>query len=167
MYFKSKLTNHLFILIATVCLIPCIGTQAQPNQNAGQAPQMELKEDFKEKELKKFIDANQEVMTVRQNNEQEMMNIIEDGGLDVKTFNQILSAKQRQQKPRQASEDQIEKFETVIQDVIKLQQTMQAKMAKAINESGLEVQQYDEIMYAYQNSEKVKSQVDNLLQSQN
>lgn len=157
-----KIYSKKTILSILILFFASFFSFAQPSQSSSQKP--ELKEDWKKEELTKFIKANKEVTVVQQNNEQKIMNAIEEGGMDVATFNKILTAKQQQKKAEGASEDDLKKFNVVVNDVIKIQQKMQSKMNQAIKNSGLEVDKYDQIMYAYQNSNTVKQEINQLVQ---
>lgn len=136
----------------------CIPFLASAQQMPGQAPQ-EVKEDFSDGELKSFV----EVVKVQQKSQLKMVGAIEETGLDVETFNQILMTQQQEGGVADLPKDEIAKFEQASQQVNDLQVQMQQNMAKKLSEQGLAMETYSELMYSYQNSPKVQQKVDMLM----
>ncbi len=133
-------------------------------QGTTEAPPQEVKEDYTQDELKTFIEANQKITKVQQQMEQKMMQSISDGGMEVNKFNEILTSKQNPDAEVQASEEDLAQFDAISQEIISLQQGMQQELVTAVKEAGMDVEVYDQMMYAYQNSEKVQQEVNKLLE---
>ena len=92
-----------------------------PNpQDQMQVPQQQqnISEDYSEDELKQFVDANKEATKVQQKTQQEMISVIEEEGLDVQTFNEIMTSQQDPQQEVAVSDGELEKFNKAAEKVI-------------------------------------------------
>ncbi|WP_277485610.1 DUF4168 domain-containing protein [Catalinimonas alkaloidigena] len=136
----------------------------------GAAQQQPVKEDFTDEELKTFIQANKSVVQVQQAAEQKMMQAIEETDMDVNRFNEIATAQQDPQADAEASAEEMATFNEAAQKVMAVQRETQSEIAAAVEEEGMEFNEYRQIMMAYQNSPKVQEQITKLIeeeQSQN
>ncbi|WP_134089840.1 DUF4168 domain-containing protein [Olivibacter sp. XZL3] len=132
----------------------------------GQAPaQMQaaqqVKEDFNEEELDRFLNANEKIAAIQIEAQGEMVKIIEKEGMSVEKFNAIAEA---QQKADSAAAKQDPKdvavFEKAAEQIYGMQQGLEGEMNKAVEEEGLKVETYMQIAQAYQQSEKVRGMLD-------
>lgn len=140
-----------------------------PNpQDQMQIPQQQqnISEDYSEDELKQFVDANKEATKVQQKTQQEMISVIEGEGLDVQTFNEIMTSQQDPQQEVAVSDGELEKFNKAAEKVIEIQQNMETEVVGAIESTGMDVNKYSEIMLAYQSSPVVQEKVHKLLEGQ-
>lgn len=154
------------LLVSFMVLMSCMTiAYAQQGGIPQGAPQQEVKEDYSEEELTQFIQANEEAAKVQQQGEQQMMKAIENEGMDVDKFNEILMARQNPDAEVQASEEELEKFDKASQEIIKVQQNLQQDVVKAVENSGMAIDKYSEMMFAYQNSSKVQEEVNKLLEA--
>lgn len=154
---KKKTINLSFIAI--IMFTMCIGTAA-----LAQVPQQEIKEDFKDKELESFVKANQKVNSIQAESETKMMKAIEEENLSVDRFNEILAAQQDPQKGNDATAEEMSAFNSAAQAIMQKRQEMEVKMSKTIEEEGIDLDTYNMIMYAYQQSPKVQERVHQLLE---
>lgn len=139
-------------------------SETQPPAGQYQAPQdQEVREDFSQEELQQFINANKEAIMVQQSAEQHMMAAIEEEGLDVEKFNEILTSRQNPDVKTDATTEDQTKFDNAVQKVMKIQEKMVSDMENAIQESGMSIAQYEEMLIAYQQSPKVQQQVNEML----
>lgn len=143
--------------------------QMQQEQMSPQSPmpqQQGMKENYSNDELKQFIDANKEATKVQEETQKEMVEAIEDEGLEVNTFNQIMTSQQDPQQKVEVSDGDMKKFNKAAEKVMKIQQDMEAKVVGAIEKTGMDVDKYSEIMLAYQSSPVVQEQVHKLLREE-
>lgn len=151
---KTISASAVIAMIVLVMALPATAQEVMPPQ------QQEVRDDFTGEELENFV----EVVKVQQEKEMQMIQAIEGEGLDLEKFNEILQA---QQNPEAAATDvaseDMGKFEKASEQIIVLQQEMQTEVMGAINETGLGVETYQEIMMAYQTVPEVQKQVDDLL----
>lgn len=149
-------TALAFVMVAIFAFQATAQTQA-PQQ---QGQQEEIKTDFTDEELENFV----EVVKVQQENEIKMMEAIQNEGLDIDKFNEILQAKQNPEVSEESlSNEEVEKFEKASEEVIRIQQEMQAEVMQAINETGLGMETYGQIVNAYQVSPEVQQEIDKRL----
>jgi hypothetical protein len=153
-----------FLTMLFACL--CMFAYAQQDQ-PGQTAQTEVREDFSDNELQQFADAATEVIKVQMENEKKMVQAIQDEQLDLERFNAIAQAHQSQDQSIDATPEEMTSFNNAAQNIIKIQQDMEAQMEQAVKESGMEVNTFHEIMMAYQSSDKVREKVDVFLKNGN
>jgi DNA-binding transcriptional MerR regulator len=143
--------------------------QQQPGQNqlpqnpAG--PQVNVREDYSDEELESFVNANEKVATIQQQTEQKIIGKIQENGLTVDRFNQIL---QSQQDPNlkdsvNATPEELAAFNAVAQQIVSENQKVREQIETSIQEEGLNLATYEEMMVAYQYSPKVQKRVHKLL----
>ncbi len=115
----------------------------------GQMPQEPAPaEDVSDGELGKFAVVFTETQTLNQQIQQEMMTAVQEEGLEVQRFNEIMEAQQDPNKEMDASEEEIAMFAAASQAIQEIQQEAQADIQKVISDNGLTVQRYQAIMMA-------------------
>jgi len=127
------------------------------------SPQIPVKENFKAEEIQSFIKANQKVVYLEKTSEDEMIKAMREEGFTVERFNEIAAAQQTPEKQVKIEQEEIQSFNNVIQKVADISKNTENKMSASIEEEGLDVVTYQQIVLAYQNSAKVKHEVDALL----
>lgn len=146
-------------MASALLLLAGYTVDAQQMDSASMQSQ-QANQNFSDQQLEDFV----EVVKVQQESELEMVQAIQDNGLDLQQFNQILQAQQSAETSTEdISQEQMQQFEKASQKVIEIQQEMQMEVMQAINESGLGVQTYQEILSAYQTNPEVQQQVDQRL----
>jgi hypothetical protein len=158
---KHKNKFILFFLLLFIASLLSYESMAQ--QEYGHNPQLEVREDFSDQELEQFIEANKNAIVVQQGAEQKMIQAIQDEGLDINTFNEILTSKQNPNYESQASPEDHNKFDHAVEEVVKIQEEMMTEMESAIEEAGITIETYEEILIAYQQNPKVQEKVNELL----
>lgn len=131
----------------------------------GQAPvqtqEPQVKEDFNQQELDHFLNANQKVTAIQMEAQGEMVKIIEKEGMSVEKFNSIAEAQQKTDSSATKHDPKdVAVFEKAAQQINGMQQGLEGKMKKAVEEEGLKVETYLQIAQAYQQSEKVRGLLD-------
>ncbi len=126
--------------------------QAQPNAN------------FTEVELQQFIDASERIMVLQQENEKNMLTILEEEKLDVNKFNELAMAYQEERiEEAEATAAEKEAFTKVAERIIELQPTVQAEVQRAIEQDGMSMEKYENIMMAYQEDPSVQAKIQSML----
>ena len=143
--------------------------QQQPGQaptpQDPSAPQVNVREDYSDAELESFVNANEKVASIQQETEEKIIGKIQENGLTVDRFNQIL---QSQQDPSikeavQATPEELAAFNEVAQSIVDENQKVRQQIEASIQEEGLNLATYEEMMVAYQYSPKVQKRVHKLL----
>ncbi len=157
----KRIVSILVLPLAVLLILPVAAQQNMPPTPTPQ--QQNVKEDYSTGELQVFIEANREASAVQQQGQGKMISAIEEEGLDVNTFNTIMNAKQNPQEDVQVSDGDLQKFDKAVEKVMVIQQNLEAEVAHAIENAGMEVDKYEEIMLAYQSSPKVQEKVHKIL----
>lgn len=134
---------------------------------AQQPQQQQVRQDFTDEELKSFLKANANVMEIQLEIEQKMIEAIEDEGLTVEKFNAMAEAQQDPSKSVNATPEELQSFNSAAQEILKEREKVEPQVISSIEEEGIDVQTYQEILIAYQQHPQVKSKIDKLLQEQN
>lgn len=147
-------------LLCMVCLISITAT-AQPSQGKKQEPAS-----YSAETLVKFIEATKHVSRIQQEGEQKMVQMIEEEDLDVETFNKIA---EMMMSPEQVQDDnisaeQMESFNSVLEKLQVFQVEMQREMESAITGTGMEVEEYQNIIEDYQSDPALQQQIQEMLQ---
>lgn len=139
------------------------GKQNQQNpmgQMQQQAPDVELTD----QEAEKFVDAAMNVQEIQMQNQQKMVSIIEDEGLDVETFRKIARLTQSGKSTEDISDSNMDKFESANESIQQAQGDVQQKIPEAIKETGMEVQRFQEISMAAQQDAELRKKIQEKIQ---
>ncbi|WP_035807155.1 DUF4168 domain-containing protein [Lunatimonas lonarensis] len=157
----SKVT-HVFSLSLLITLLMPVALSAQ--QIPGQQDQP-VKEDFSDAEIEQFVAINMDMMPIQQAAEAKMIDAIESAGLEIERFQQLFQAQQLGN-ITDASEDpqEIAKFNEAGQQIMKVQEEANQEIQQMILDADMQVQTFQEISTAYQQSPVVKAKVDQILE---
>lgn len=127
----------------------------------------EVKEDFTDEEYEAFVKINMEVMPIQQQAEGEMMEAIAEQGMEVTRFQELAQAQQTG-KITDVSEDpeEISKFNLAGQEVMEVQKKVQGEIKQKIEDNKMDINTFQQISMAYNQSDKVRSKIDELLKAQ-
>lgn len=118
---------------------------------------------FSEEDLKKFVEVNRKVKEIEHVSEDKMIEAIKAENLEVKKFNELLKAQQNNAlKETDSPAEELAAFNEAVRQVQSIQQDMSVEITLYVEqELGLEL--YTSIMYAYQNSPKVRDRINSIL----
>ena len=173
----------LSVIILSIGLIACQGDdsseqtqeqmqqpQQQPSQQDQQNPlgQMQQQQapdiDVSDKEAEKFVDAAMNVQEIQMQNQQKMIGLIEDEGLDVETFQKIAEATRTGKSTEDISDSDMEKFESASKSIQEAQGDVQKKIPEAIEEAGMKVERFQQISMATQQDAELRKQLQEKMQ---
>ncbi len=120
---------------------------------------------FTDDELEKFAGAVMQVMTIQQEGQAEMIGIIEEHGMTVERFNEIMM--QAQEMPLEqveATEEEKETYLEAIEKIDEIQIGLEEELVEAIEEEGLSIEKYEEIMQEYQQNPELQQLIQQMLQ---
>ena len=120
---------------------------------------------FTDDELEKFAGAVMQVMTIQQEGQAEMIGIIEEHGMTVERFNEIMM--QAQEMPLEqveATEEEKETYLEAIEKIDEIQLGLEEELVEAIEEEGLSIEKYEEIMQEYQQNPELQQLIQQMLQ---
>src|SRR5690554_339162 len=127
----------------------------------------EVKEDFTDEQYETFVKINLEVIPIQQQAEGEMVEAITEKGLDVTRFQELAQAQQAG-KITDVSEDpeEINAFNLAGQEVLEVQKKVQGEIKQKIADNEMDIQTFQQISLAYNQSKIVRGKIDQLLQAQ-
>lgn len=160
---KSTKVGWAWLLVGLICFVPLTAAWAQdtvPQPSAG------IREDFSDDELKSFVQANEKVMAIQMQAEQSMIEAIENEGLTVDRFHQILEQQRDPQRGTETSEEELKSFNNAAQVILQENAKVEAEMTTTIEEQGIDIETYKQIMLAYQQSPAVQSRVNGLVKEE-
>lgn len=126
--------------------------------------QTEQKEEVSTEELKQFASALQEVQTINQQVQQKMINAVEEEGLEVQRYKEIMQAQQDPNQEANATNEELKQFETAIQEVGELQAKAEQEMEAKIIAEDLTINRYREILALIQNDPELQQRIQKYLQ---
>ncbi len=160
---KGKIKD-LSMIISVFTVIFCLLSGNIYGQEPVRLERQETRTDYSDEELQMFVTAAQDVMAIQQQSQHEMVAEIEEEGLTIEEFNQIFNAMQDPQAEVEATEEERQSFDRAMQRVNDLQVKTDEKIMGAIEESGLDYEEYEEIMTAYQQDPELQQRINEMLE---
>ncbi len=156
--------SHLVLASAT-CLLSLLSSAAAIAQDTTtRQPSTALREDFSDEELSSFVRANDKVMEIQVEGEQIMIKAIEDEGLTVERFNQILEQQRDPQLDGETSVEELSSFNNAAQQILQENSRLEKRMESSIVDQGIDVETYKQILLAYQQIPSVKDRVNRMVE---
>ena len=124
----------------------------------------QTEKEVSDKEIKQFASAIQEVAVINQQIQQKMVNTVEEEGLAVQRFNEIIQSQQDPNKETELKDGEKEKFEDVSRKLEEMQMKAQAKMEEKITDEGLTLKRYQEIAALVQSDPNLQQRIKEYLQ---
>jgi hypothetical protein len=123
--------------------------------------------DVSDKEVKQFVAARQQVQQVEMATQQEMVGEVNKEEMELNRFNEIMKA---QQDPKAEvappTEEEMQKVQKIVKTFEDIQLKAQQKMQQSIEEQGLTVERYQQIMNAVQADNELMQKVQESMQPQ-
>ncbi|MFW5831786.1 MAG: DUF4168 domain-containing protein [Prolixibacteraceae bacterium] len=125
-----------------------------------QLPQQQAQPaDVSNAELEQFALAFVEIQSIDQELQQKMVNAVQESGLEVEEFNEILNAQQNDNQEVDATEEELNKFTDAQESIEQIQNQGQQEMQKIISDNELTVPRYQEIMVAVRNDSELQQKL--------
>lgn len=159
-----KTRNALALLLfGFICFLPTAAVWAQ---EATPEPSIGIREDFSDDELKSFVKANEKVMAIQMESEQKMIKAIEEEGLTVERFNAILEQQRDPSRSAETSPEELNSFNNAAQMILQENEKIEKQMATSVEEEGIDIETYKQIMVAYQQRPELQERVHELLKKE-
>lgn len=164
---KQVLTGASVLVMMLVSHLPA---QAQtrasapnPSGQVAQKPQGQpaLQVRISPQELQKFANAVEQLLVIEREAQQQMIQAIQQEGFTATRFREILSA----QPSTPVTDEERQKFGQALTKVAAIEQQAEPKMKKAVEDQGLELQRFNQIMAAAQQNPDLRQQVQKLIKS--
>jgi lipopolysaccharide export system protein LptA len=151
------------LLFGFMCFLPAAAVWAQ---EATPEPSVAIREDFSDDELKSFVKANEKVMAIQTEAEEKLIKAIEDEGLTVERFNEILEQQRDPSRTSETSADELASFNNAAQMILEENEKIEKQMTTSVEEEGIDIATYKQIMVAYQQRPDLQTRVHEILKQQ-
>jgi hypothetical protein len=155
MLLTKKLAGLFFIFLMGIGTVLAQVPQQLPQQQ---------KNEVSDGEIEQFALAFVEIQNIEQKLQPEMVQAVEEEGIEVQRFNEIMNAQQDPNQEVDASEDELKKFAAANREIEDIQNRAQREMLGKIDEAGLTVERYQEIMNALQNDPELQQKLQQIVQ---
>lgn len=115
-------------------------------------------------ELVQFASAFNKIQSIDQQLQQKMLAAVQNEGIDVQKFNEILNAQQDPNQEVDATEEELKKFASAHKAVEQIQNQAQQDMQKVITDNKLTVPRYQDIMMAIQSDPDLQQKLQKLIE---
>lgn len=153
-----------WLVIGLIYILPIAQASAQDTTSQ---PSTAIREDFSDDELKSFVKANEKVMAIQMEAEQNMVKAIEEEGLTVDRFHQILEEQRDPQRGTETSAEELKSFNNAAKVILEENAKVEEQMTTSIEEQGIDIETYKQIMLAYQQSPAIQSRVNGMVRDGN
>lgn len=119
-----------------------------------------------DKEVQQFATAFQQIQMLNQQAQQQMIQAIQNEDMEVARFTAIQQAQQNPDQEANATDEEMQKFQKAMQQVMVVQKDVQQKMEGQITKAGLTPQRYQQIAMQIQGSEELQQRIQQELQKQ-
>lgn len=120
--------------------------------------------DVSEEELTTFVGIVQKLQPLGMEAQQKMLAAVEDEGIDVQRFTEIMNAQQMPESDADISKEEMDKYEKAQDAVDKIQDDVQAQMNEIIEDNGMSTDRYEEIMMVVQQDQALMQRVQQMMQ---
>ena len=117
-------------------------------------------------ELETFAEAFQGMRVLNQRAQQQMIGVVEEGGLEIQRFNEIHTATIDPNKEVDASDEEQQKYEETSAEITKLQESFRTEMETIISDTGISMERYQEIAENIQNNPELQERLKEVFQSE-
>ncbi|MFP4132776.1 MAG: DUF4168 domain-containing protein [Halothece sp.] len=163
--FKSLSLATIALLLLITFSTPALAQNSISIAQAPQAPETEPATDISDQELEQFATAIQEIETIQMESRNQVGQTIEDEGLTPQQFRDILEAQRDPEIENEASDEELEQFESATQQLVQIQRETQVDMRKAVEATGLEVERFQEIFAAVREQPELRQEVQQIIQN--
>lgn len=157
---KKSVITLAIIGLAMSCLALTTSVSAQSTPPT--APQEKVKTDFSDSQLKTFVNVNKKLQPLQQSSQEEMQKSITSAGLTVDRFNEIAKA-QEQGGKSDATADESTAFNNAVKELMKQREKIDTQMQSIIKNEGMDVQTFQGIVAAYQQSPEIQQKIQKML----
>jgi hypothetical protein len=127
-----------------------------------QAPDVDLSD----KEAAVFAKAAMAAQKVQMESQKKLVEIIQNEGLDVKTYQQITKATQMGQSTDTVSDSNMEKYNKATDSIQVVQKKIQERIKNLIEDSGMEMQRFRQISQAARQDTQLQKQIQQKIREQ-
>ncbi|NBC82286.1 MAG: DUF4168 domain-containing protein [Bacteroidetes bacterium] len=155
--------QSIFTMALMALFMLAAGNKVTAQPPMQQPQQMQVAQPSDE-EIQLFVEAAKQVQPLQQEAQQKMVQKIQSYDLGVQEFNEIMQSKQNPNSDVEVSSEDEQAFQKASQEIKVVQQQYQQKIQQKVEETGLEMSKYREIMMAYRQDQELQSKVNQMMQ---
>lgn len=140
-----------------------MGGTAYAQQDQMMQQQQQQQKEYSDEEIDLFAEALVQVLPIQQEREAEMIEKIEENGMELDQFNQIAQQMQQGAQPEGVSEDEMATFQKISEEIQSISMEMQEEVNKIITDAGISPAMYQEMITAYSSNPDTRQKVDQKL----
>jgi hypothetical protein len=128
--------------------------QGMPPNMQQEMPDIEVSDD----EMRNFVEVTMDAQQVQSEAQGEMIALVEESGMTVDRFNEILSSMQQgnSQEDMEVGDEEMETFDGVIAELEVIQKGVEEKIVGHIEDKEMEVERFQEINMALQMDQELQ-----------
>jgi uncharacterized membrane protein len=167
---RTILTGSLMCAAFTIASLP---TQAQtqapasptpvPEQGAEQGTEQST--DVSNQEVQQFATALKQMRSIHEEAQAQAGQIIQEQGLTVQRFNEIIQSQQNPQSGASVSPEERQKFDQALAQITQIQQSTEQRMQEAIQSTGMNLQRFNQIFAIARQDQALKQRIEQVLQN--
>ncbi len=147
----------LMMMMSVMFFSSVVSAQQLPLQQSLQS------QEYSDEELVVFINAAKKVMPLQQESQVKMMEEIEEQNLTVEKFNSIMDARSSGADV-EASQSELTAFNKAIEAIQDIHVEYEKIISETIEEEGISLQKYDEIITNYQQDTELQMRVNTIME---
>lgn len=151
----TKIASFFFLF----SVMGTFAVSAQTPQLPQQQQQQQQKVEVSDSELSKFANAFQAIRMINQEAQQEMMQTVQEGGMEIQKFNEIHQAAMDPAVEVEVSAEEQKKHQEITSELEKMQITFQEQMEEVIEEQDLTIQRYEQIAMGLQSDPELQERL--------
>lgn len=150
MYFSKK--NYFSTLLIAVFVLFAAPLKGNPGG-------------FSDDELKSFANAVVQVISIQQQGQMQMIEQIEENEMSVQRFNELfMQSQQMALDDIEAEGKEMETFLEISEEIERIQMELESVLVETIQEEGLSIDQYENIMAEYQQNPELQQRIQQLME---
>lgn len=112
------------------------------------------------------MDASIKAQHIQTETQIEMIAVVEEKGLEVETYNEIIQGLQMGQSPEEMdiSAEDVERFEEASEIIGDIERELETQLITAIEDEGIDLERYQEIFAAIQASPDLQQKMQQMIQ---
>ncbi len=147
--------------VSLLLIITFLSTNAFAQLQATGEPE-DVKTNYSEEELEKFVEARREIFKVQEETEREAINVIEENNLELRRFNEIYLI-EKHDLDMEVSPEEWEAYKKSLKEVKDINDSAQVEFAKIILNHDLTANKFKNIMLAYERVTDFRVQIDEII----
>ncbi len=139
-------------------------TPAPSPSGTAQPPSGTAQQPVSDEELQKFVGVARKLDSISKERNTLVVQAIEKEGMNINRFREIYVSKQDPKaKPTQVSNDEQQKYDRALAQLVQIQKDTQAKMGSAVQSEGLEVPRFIQILETVQKTPTLQKKVEQMM----